>query len=139
MDQLDASRDPVHRAEPASRKFKPEKYSGAIDGNIDSWLAMMRIHMDQEASLPESDKILKVVNFLAKEARTFLLNKPLEDRDTVDKIFELLSRRFGTGTTLNHARAAFNSRKQRPQESFSAFLGNLGGLRLTSIPSGAKG
>ena len=55
MDQLDASRDPVHRAEPSSRKFKPVKYGGAIDCNINSWLAMMRIHMDQEASLPESD------------------------------------------------------------------------------------
>ena len=36
IDQLDTSRDPVHRAEPASRKFKPEEYSGAIDRNIES-------------------------------------------------------------------------------------------------------
>ena len=51
---------------------------------------MMRIHMDQEATLPKPDKILKVINFLAKEVRTFVLKKPSEDWYTVDKIFELL-------------------------------------------------
>ena len=88
--------------------------------------------------MPESDKNLKVINFLATGARTFVLNKPSEDRDTVDKIFELLSRRFGTGVTLNHARAAFNSRKQRPQESVSAFLDDLEGLRVRAFPREPK-
>ena len=37
----------------------------------------MLIHMDQEATLPESDKILNVVNFLAKQARKFVLDKLL--------------------------------------------------------------
>ena len=132
MDQLNASWDPIHRAEPSSREVKPEKQGGAIDGNIDSWLGMLCIHMHQNAKLPESDKILKVVNSLAKEARKFVFNKTPEDQDTVDKI----SRRFGTGVTLNHARAAFNSRKQQPQESISAFLDELEGLRVRVFPSG---
>ena len=67
-----------------------------------------------------------------------MLNKPSEDRDTVEKIFELLSRPFGTGVTLNHARAAFISRKQRPQECVSAFLDNLEGLRVRAFPREPK-
>ena len=90
MNQLGASRDSAHQVEPSYRKFKPEKYSSALEVNIDSWLAMLRIHMDC-ASSAQSDKILKVVNLLAKEARTFVLEKPPEDQDTVDKIFELIS------------------------------------------------
>ena len=68
MDQLDTTRDLTTRAEPSSRKFKPEKYGRTADGNIDSWLAMMRIHMEQEMELPEADRIFKVINFLAKES-----------------------------------------------------------------------
>ena len=56
----------------------------------------------------------------------------------MDKIFELLSRRFGTGVTSNHARAAFNSRKQRPQESVSAFPDNLEDLRVRAFPREPK-
>ena len=79
MDQLDASRNLNSRAVPSSRNFKPGKYDGRTDGTIDSWLAMMRIHIEEEVELPEADRI-----FLSKEARAIVLNKPPEDQDTVD-------------------------------------------------------
>ena len=79
MDQLDTTRDLTTPAEPSSRKFKPEKYGGTADGNSDSWRATMRVHMEQEMELPQVDKIFKVINLLAKDARTFVLNKPPGD------------------------------------------------------------
>ena len=62
MDQLDASRDPLNRVDLSSGKLKVEKYSGALIGHIVSCLDTMRIHMDQDANLPESLKMIKVVS-----------------------------------------------------------------------------
>ena len=49
MTELDNTRNNrTSRADNAVNKFKPEKYSGTEDGNIDPWLRMMKIHLDRQ-------------------------------------------------------------------------------------------
>ena len=55
---------------------------------------MMRIHLEQQDEMEENEKTFVVVSHLAKESRAFILNEPEADRDTVEKLFTLLSKRF---------------------------------------------
>ena len=115
-------------------RFKPDKYSGAVDGSIDSWLTLMKIHLSQQESMDEREKTFLVISFLAKEARTFVLNKPEGDRNNVERLFDLLSRRFGSGSGRAQARAAFSSRRQQASETINLFLDELEGLRIRAYP-----
>ena len=71
---LDATVNRGNRTEGhnATHRFKPDKYHGSADGNIDSWLTMMRIHLEQQDEMEENEKTFLVVSHLAKEARAFI-------------------------------------------------------------------
>ena len=57
MTELDNTRNNrTSRADNAVSKFKPEKYSGTEDGNIDPWLRMMKIHLDRQDEMTEDEK-----------------------------------------------------------------------------------
>ena len=106
MTELDNTRNNrTSRADNAASKFKPEKYSGTEDGNIDPWLRMKQIHLDRQDEMTEDEKTFLVTSYLTKKARTFILNKPATDYHNVDSLFDLLSRRFGTGASWAHIRS----------------------------------
>ena len=60
--------------------------------------------------------------------------KKEEERDTADKIFEILLNRFGSGMKGLQAMMRFEKRRQRDDESIDRFLADLESLRRRSDP-----
>ena len=60
--------------------------------------------------------------------------KKEEERDTADKIFEILLNRFGSGMEGLQAMMRFEKRRQRDDESIDRFLYDLESLRRRSDP-----
>ena len=56
------------------------------------------------------------------------------ERDTADKIFEVLLNRFGSGIKGHQAMMRFEKRKQRDDESIDRFLDDLESLRRRRDP-----
>ena len=132
--EIDQTRNRTVKAE-STTKFKPEKYGGISgEGMIDSWLMMMKIHLDNQEDMDENEKVFLVMSYLTKDARAFVLNKPLADRNTVRGLFDLLSRRLGTDSGRAQNRSAFASRRQKPGETINQLLDDLEGLRLRAYP-----
>ena len=48
--------------------------------------------------------------------------KKEEERDTVDKIFEILLNRFGSGMKDHHSMMGYEKRRKRDDESIDRFL-----------------
>ena len=48
--------------------------------------------------------------------------KKEEERDTVDKIFEILLNRFGSGMKGHHAMMGYEKRRKKDDESIDRFL-----------------
>ena len=63
-----------------------------------------------------------------------MVAKKEEERDTADKIFEILLNRFGSGMKGHQAMMRFEKRRQRDDESIDRFLDELESLRRRSDP-----
>ena len=63
-----------------------------------------------------------------------MVAKKEEDRDTADKIFEILLNRFGSGMRGHQAMMRFEKRRQREEKSIDRFLDDLESLRRRSDP-----
>ena len=63
-----------------------------------------------------------------------MVAKKEEERDTADKIFEILLNRFGSGMKDHQAMMRFEKRRQRVDESIDRFLDDLESLRRRSDP-----
>ena len=63
-----------------------------------------------------------------------MVAKKEEERDTADKIFEILLNRFGAGMKGHQAMMRFKKRRQRDNESIDRFLDDLESLRRSSDP-----
>ena len=61
-------------------------------------------------------------------------NKAESERDTPEKVFELLSSRFGAGGNRMQVRQAFQSRIQHEKEDWMQYLDALEGLRSQGFP-----
>ena len=104
---LDATTNRVKKPDTnhGAHRFKPDKYQGSSDGSIDSWLTMMRTHLEQLGEIDENEKKFLVISYLAKEARAFILNKLEAGRDIAESLFRLLFKQFGSGDNRSQARA----------------------------------
>ena len=60
--------------------------------------------------------------------------KKEEERDTADKIFEILLNRFGSSVKGHQAMMRFEKRRQRDDKSIDRFLDDLESLRRRSDP-----
>ena len=65
---------------------------------------------------------------------TALNAKKQYQRDTAEKIFEILLNRFGSGVQGHQAMMRFEKRKQREDETIDKFLDELEMLRRRSQP-----
>ena len=63
-----------------------------------------------------------------------MVAKKEEERDTADKISEILLSRFGSSMMSNQAMMRFEKRRQRDGEPIDRFLYNLESLRRRSDP-----
>ena len=67
------------------------------DGCIDTWVEVMRLHLEQDNLNDERQACTAILSNLEGTAMKCVVAKKEEERDTADKIFEILLNRFGSG------------------------------------------
>ena len=114
----------------------PTKYRGARDGIIDGWLMLMKRYLEKaHAKDTPLDRAWTIVEFLENEAQDYIMNKSEAERDTDEKVFALLARRFGTGSSKIQIQQQFRTRNQSDNEDYMQYLDALEGLRSQGFPN----
>ena len=117
-------------------KNTPTKYRGTRDGIIDGWLMLMKRYLEKAHSKDTSlDRAWTIVEFLENEAQDYIMNKSEAERDTDEKVFALLGRRFGTGSSKFQIQQQFRTRNQSDNEDYMQYLDALEGLRSQGFPN----
>ena len=124
------------RRDGKSRKTfkKPKEFKDDSDGCIDTWVEVMRLHLEQDNLNDERQACTAILTNLEGTALKCVVAKKEEERDTADKIFEILLNRFGSGMKGHQAMMRFEKRRQRDDESIDRFLDDLESLRRRSDP-----
>ena len=94
----------------------------------------MRLHLEQDNLNDERQACTAILSNLEGTALKCVVGKKEEERDTADKIFEILLNRFGSGMKGHQAMMRFEKRRQRDDESIDRFLDNLESFRRRSDP-----
>ena len=128
--------DSSDRREGKSRKTfkKPKEFKDDSDGCIDTWVEVMRLHIEQDNLSDERQACTAILSNLEGTALKCVVAKKEEERDTADKIFEILLKGFGSGMKGHQAMMRFEKRRQRDDESIDRFLDDLESLRRRSDP-----
>ena len=122
------------RSEKSRRVFKkPRCYKDESDGYIDTWIEVMKLHFEEE-DLSERQECSALTSNLEGTALNCVMAKKQYQRDTAEKIFEILLNRFGSGVQGHHAMMRFEKRRQREDETIDKFLDDLEMLRRRSQP-----
>ena len=119
-------------------KARPNVYRGSKDGSIDGWILIMQRYLKRtQTKVSAEDQAWSIIGHLEGEARNYIINKAESERDTPEKVFELLSSRFGAGGNRMQVRQAFQSRIQHEKEDWMQYLDALEGLRSQGFPQEA--
>ena len=122
------------RSEKSRRVFKkPRCYKDESDGCIDTWIEVMKLHFEEE-DLSERQECSALTSNLEGTALNCVMAKKQYQRDTAEKIFEILLNRFGSGMQGHQAMMRFEKRRQREDETIDKFLDDLEMLRRRSQP-----
>ena len=122
------------RSEKSRRVFKkPRCYKDESDGCIDTWIEVTKMHFEEE-DLSERQKCSALTSNLEVTALNCVMTKKQYQRDTAEKIFEILLNRFGSGVQGHQAMMRFEKRRQREDETIDKFLDDLEMLRRRSQP-----
>ena len=114
---------------------KPNVYRGSKDGSIDGWILVMQRYLKRvQTKVSAEDRAWSIIGHLEGEARNYIINKAESERDTPEKVFELLSSRFGAGGNRMQVRQTFQSRVQLEKEDWMQYLDALEGLRSQGFP-----
>ena len=131
---MSKSLEPLLAAKEA--KNIPTKYRGTRDGIIDGWLMLMKRYLEKaHAKDTPLDRARTIVEFLENEAQDYIMNKSEAERDTDEKVFALLARRFGTGSSKFQIQQQFRTRNQSDNEDYMQYLDALEGLRSQGFPN----
>ena len=122
------------RSEKSRRVFKKTRcYKDESDGCIDIWIEVMKLHFEEE-DLSERQECSALTRNLEGTALNCVMAKKQNQRDTAEKIFEILLNRFGSGVQRHQAIMRFEKRRQREYETIDKFLDDLEMLRRCSQP-----
>ena len=122
------------RSEKSRRVFKkPRCYKDESDGCIDTWIEVMKLHFEEE-DLSERQECSALTSNLEGTALNCVMAKKQYQCDTVEKIFEILLNRFGSGVQGHQAMMRFEKWRQREDETIDKFLDDLEMLRRRSQP-----
>ena len=122
------------RSEKSRRVFKkPRCYKDESDGCTDTWIEVMKLHFEEE-DLSERQECSALTSNLEGTALNCVMAKKQYQRDTAEKIFEILLNRFGSGMQGHQAMMRFEKRRQREDETIDKFLDDLEKLRRRSQP-----
>ena len=113
---------------------KPKEFKYDSDGCIDTWVEVMRLHLEQDDLNDERQACTAILSNLDGTALKCVVAKKEEERDTADKIFEILLNRFGSGMNGHQTMMRFEKRRQRGDELIDRFLDDLESLRRRSDP-----
>ena len=94
----------------------------------------MRLQQEQDNLNDERQACTAILRNLEGTALKCLVAKKEEERDTADKIIEILLNRFGSGMKGHQAMMRFEKRRQRDDESTDRVLADLESLRRRSDP-----
>ena len=99
-------------------------------------MMLMKRHLEKaHARATPLDKAWTIIEYLEHEARDYITNKSEAERDTDEKVFALLVRRFGTGSSKIHIQQQFRTRNQSNEEDYMQYLDALEGLRSQGYPN----
>ena len=128
--------DSSDRGSNISRKTfkKLKEFKDDSDGCIDTWVEVMRLHLEQDNLNDKRQACTAILSNLEGTALKCMVANKEEERDTADKIFEILLNRFGSGMKGHQAMMRFEKRRQRDDESIDRFLDDLESLRRRSDP-----
>ena len=122
------------RSEKSRRVFKkPRCYKEESDGCIDTWIEVMKLHFEEE-DLSERQECSALTSNLEGIALKRVMAEKQYQRDTAEKIFEILLNRFGSGVQGHQAMMRFEKRRQREDETIDKFPDDLEMLRRRSQP-----
>ena len=122
------------RSEKSRRVFKkPRCYMDESDCCIDTWIEVMKLHFEEE-DLSERQECSALTSNLEGTALNCVMAKKQYQRDTAEKIFEILLNRFVSGVQGHQAMMRFEKRRQREDETIDKFLDDLEMLRRRSQP-----
>ena len=113
---------------------KPKEFKDDSDGCIDTWAEVKRLHLEQDNLNDERQACTAILSNLEGTALKCVDAKKEEERDTADKIFEILLNRFGSVMKGHQAMMRFEKRRERDDESIDWFLNDLENLRRRSDP-----
>ena len=128
--------DSSERGGGKSRKTlkKPKEFKDDSDGYIDTWVEVMRLHLEQDNLNDKRQACTAILSNFEGTALNCVVAKKEEERDTADKIFEILLNRFGSGMKCHQAMMRFEKRRQRDDESIDRLLDDFESLRRRSDP-----
>ena len=112
---------------------KPRCYKDESDGCIDTWIEVMKLLFEEE-DLSERQECSTLTSNLEGTALNCVMAKKQYQRDTAEKIFEILLNRFGSGVQGHQTRMRFEKRRQREVETIDKILDDLEMLRRRSQP-----
>ena len=113
---------------------KPKEFKDDSVGCIVTWVEVMRLHLEQDNLNDERQACTAILSNLEGTALKCVVAKNEEERDTADRIFEILLNRFGSGMKDHQAMMRFEKRRQRDDESIDRFLDDLESSRRRSDP-----
>ena len=93
-----------------------------------------RLHLEQDNLNDKRQACTAILSNLEGTALKCVEAKNEEERDTEDKMIEILLIRFGSGMKGHQAMMRFEKRRLRDDESIDRFLGDLESLRRRSDP-----
>ena len=104
------------RSEKSRRVFKkPRCYKDESDGYIDTWIEVMKLHFEEE-ELSEKQECSALTSNLEGTALNCVMANNQYQRDTAEKIFEILLNCFGSGVQGLQAMMRFEKRRQRDRQ-----------------------
>ena len=122
------------RSEKFRRIFKkPRCYKDKSDGCIDTWIEVMKLHFEEE-DLTDIHECSAFTSNLEGTALNCVMAKKQHQRDTAEKIFEILLNRFDSGVQGHQAMMRFEKWRQRKDETIDKFSDDLEMLRRQSQP-----
>ena len=89
----------------------------------------MGLHFEQDNLNDERQACTAILSNLEFTSRKCVDAKKEEERDTADKIFEILLNRFGSGMKGHQVMMRFEKRRQRDDESIDRFVDDLESLK----------
>ena len=116
-------------------KSGPPKFGGGPeDASVEAWLAMTKRYFECQQGGSEKYRVLILLTFLYEQAQAWIMQQTEAERDSCQKIFDMLQRQYGDVFLCSAARLHFDVRKQNQGEKIDTYMDDSEGLRIPGHP-----